>query len=302
MKLLLFGAGGQDGLWLDSQATAEGHQVVRVGPKDPHNPLQLEAVSALIRREVPDEIYYLAAYHRSSEEAPESDVVQWNQSFDVHVRGWIHVLDSAKQHAPRARLLYASSAHIFGEPAEVPQSEVTPRRPSCPYGCSKLAGMEVGEWFRKVHGLWVSHAILYPHESIHRSPAFLSKKLLLAAHASAENPSHCAKIGDPEAVVDWGYAPEYTKAMRKLLTLRDPEDFIISTGHAATVGDFAREIFAAFGLDWKKHIQIQASLLTKPKRTYVGNCQKLFQASGQRPTIHLPELAHRLVRDFQEAI
>lgn len=300
MKLLLFGAGGQDGRWLDTQATAEGHQVVRVGSADSNNPLHLEAVAALIRQEVPDEIYYLAAYHRSSEETPESDVVQWNKSFDVHVRGWIHVLDSAKMYAPHARLLYASSAHIFGEPTEVPQSEATPRRPSCPYGCSKLAGMEVGEWYRRTHGLWVTHAILYPHESIHRSNVFLSKKLILAAKESAQNPRHSVRIGDPDAVVDWGYAPEYTKAMRSLLVLQSPDDFVISTGHAATVGDFAREIFAAFGLDWRKHIQIQTSLLTKPRRTYIGNCDKLFHATGQRPTTHLPELAQRLVRDFQE--
>jgi GDPmannose 4,6-dehydratase len=160
--------------------------------------------------------------------------------------------------------------------------------------------MQAGEWYRSAYDLFVSHAILYPHESIYRSDAFLSKKLLLAAREASQNSKHTIMIGDPEVVADWGYAPEYTQAMRDILALKDPDNFVISTGHPAKVSDFAKEIFAEYGLDWRRHVKVNPSVLTKPKRKYLGNPQKLFHATGRRPVTHLPDLAQRLVRDFQE--
>ena len=302
MKLVIFGGRGQDGRILEEQALAMGHQVLGVTRMDPANPLQAEGVAAMLKRESPDEIYYLAAHHRSSEENPESDAREWAQSFEVHLHGWMNVLHAVLTHSPKARLLYASSAHIFGSPTEVPQSEKTPTRPHCAYGCSKLAGMEVGKWYRKNHGLFVSHAILYPHESVYRGPNFLSQKLLLAADEASRNPEHRIKIGDPQAVADWGYAPEYTRAMRDILLLQEPDDFLVCTGHASTVADFAKAVFGAYGLDWQQHLKVDPSLLTKPRRNFVGNPQKLQKATGRKPETCLPELADQLVRDFRKSL
>jgi GDPmannose 4,6-dehydratase len=302
MKVVIFGAKGQDGRILFHQASTEGHEVLCIGSSDSANPLNAQNVASMLKKEAPDQIFYFPAYHRSSEEAPKSDVIEWERSFLIHLHGWLNVLDSVKNHVPKARVLYASSAHIFGIPSEAPQTELTPFRPNCPYGCSKLAGMQAGEWYRRVHGLFISHAILYPHESIYRSDAFLSKKLLLAAREASRNPKHTIRIGDPEAVVDWGYASEYTQAMSDILFLKDPNDFVISTGHTASVSDFAREIFSGYGLDWRNHVLVDPSILTKPKRKYVGDSRKLFHFTGRRPRTHLPDLAQILVRDFEEPI
>jgi len=300
MKLVIFGANGQDGTILFHQANTEKHNVLCISSSDSANPLNAQGVASLLEKEAPDQIYYFPAYHRSSEEVPKSDVIEWERSFLIHLHGWLNVLDAVKNKVPKARVLYASSAHIFGNPSEAPQTETTPFNPNCPYGCSKLAGMGAGKWYRRIHGLFISHAILYPHESIYRSDAFLSKKLLLAAREASQNPKHTIRIGDPEAVADWGYASEYTQAMRDILLLKDPDDFVVSTGHTARVSDFAREIFSGYGLDWKKHVLVDPSILTKPKRTYIGDSQKLFHATGRRPITHLPDLAQRLVKDFQE--
>jgi GDPmannose 4,6-dehydratase len=300
MKLVIFGSNGQDGTILLHQAKAEGHKALCITASDSASPLNAQGVALMLKREAPDQIYYFAAYHRSSEEAPKSGVIEWDRSFQTHLHGWLNVLDAVRKYCPKARMLYAASAHIFGIPSEVPQTECTLFRPNCPYGCSKLAGMQAGEWYRSSYGLFVSNAILYPHESIYRSDVFLSKKLLLAAQEASKNSKHTILIGDPEAVVDWGYAPEYTQAMRDILALKDPGDFIISTGHSATVADFAKAIFAENGLDWGNHVQVDPSILTKPKRKYVGNPQKLFHATGRKPLTHLPELAQRLVRDFKD--
>lgn len=299
MKTVIFGAGGQDGRILAKQIESKGGAVLGITPTHPANPLSATAVSDLIRKEKPDEIYYLAAHHRSSEQTPESDASDWIQSFQIHLEGWVNVLDGAHKHCSKARLLFASSAHIFGHPSQVPQNEATPWRPTCAYGCSKLAGMEAGRFFREQHGMHVSHAILFPHESALRGPGFLSKKLLLAAQKAAQDASHQIELGNPEATCDWGYAPEYTAAMQSILGLDTPDDLVVATGFEAKVSQFAEAIFACFGLDWKNHIVTRAGLLKKPARRYVGDPSRLLQKTGSCPVLHLPQLAHRLVQDLQ---
>lgn len=298
MKSIIFGAGGQDGRILAKQIESIGGQVLRITRTDPGNPSSADGLHHLFRKEMPDRIYYLAAHHRSSEEAPDSLADEWIQSFQTHLEGWVRVLEGAKTCCPGAKLLYASSAYVFGIPVQIPQAEMTPLQPNCAYGWSKLAGMEAGRFYREQGQLSVSHVILFPHESIFRDPGFLSKKLLLAAQSASQNPKHQIEIGDPEATCDWGYASEFTFAMQKVLDLENPEDLVIATGYEATVADFAKSIFDRFGLNWRNHVVAKPGLLTKPKRRYVGDSTRLFQKTGFRPKIHLPELGRRLADDF----
>ncbi|MDA0324040.1 MAG: GDP-mannose 4,6-dehydratase [Verrucomicrobia bacterium] len=299
MKSIIFGAGGQDGQILAKQLESRGGTVLRITPTHPANPISVDSVNHLIREELPDRIYYLAAHHRSSEQTPDSDGAEWMKSFQVHLGGWVNVLDAVKEYCPQTRLLFASSAHVFGLPKQIPQDESTLFQPTCAYGCSKLAGMQVGRFYREQHGMHVSHAILYPHESVFRGPVFLSKKLLLAAQQAAQNPSYRIEVGDPEATCDWGYAPEYTLAMQNILELEKPEDLVVATGFEAKVAHFAEAIFACFGLDWKKHVLSKPELLKKPTRRYIGNSSQLLQKTGSHPRLHLPQLAQRLVNDLQ---
>ena len=283
------------------QLESVGESVIRIGRRDPGNPLTDPGWENLLRREKPEVIYYLAAHHRSSEERTDDFASEWIQSFRVHLEGWIRILEAARKYLPQTRLLFASSAHVFGEPTQIPQNEATPMSPTCAYGCSKLAGMEAGLFYRKEHQMHVSSVILFPHESIFRGPTFLSKKLLLAAQEASRNPDLQVEIGDPDAVCDWGYAPEYTLAMKKVAFLDQPDDFVVATGHGCRVSDFAEGIFSSFGLDWKRHVVPRPSLLTKPSRKYIGNAAKLFQKTGFRPKMTLPELAKQLALDLRES-
>ena len=300
MKSAIFGSAGQDGHILAGQLESAGGSVIRIGCRDLGDPLADPDWESFLRREKPEFIYYLAAHHRSSEERPDDFALEWIQSFRVHLEGWIQILEAARKHLPQTRLLYASSAHVFGEPAQVPQNEATPMIPTCAYGCSKLAGMEAGFFYRKEHQMHVSSVILFPHESIRRGPMFLSKKLLLAAQEASRNPNFQVEIGDSDAICDWGYAPEYTLAMQKIAALDQPGDFVVATGHGCRVADFAEGVFSCFGLDWKRHVVSRPNLLTKPSRKYIGDSAKLFQKTGYRPQMTLPELAKRLVLDLRE--
>jgi GDP-D-mannose dehydratase len=172
MKSAIFGAGGQDGRILAEQIEARNEKLIRVNRGAAGAPSGRSAWGGILQEEKPDRIYYLAAHHRSSEDKAPDAAKEWIQSFQVHLEGWIHVLDFVRKYLPQCHLLYASSAHVFGAPLTSPQNENTQIAPSCAYGCSKLAGMEAGRFFRAEYRLHVSHVILFPHESITGAPLF----------------------------------------------------------------------------------------------------------------------------------
>ena len=56
-------------------------------------------------------------------------------------------------------------------------------------------------------------------------------------------------LGNLEAKRDWGYAPEYVEAMWLMLQQERPDDYVIATGEAHSVREFAELAFAEVGLN-----------------------------------------------------
>jgi UDP-glucose 4-epimerase len=70
----------------------------------------------------------------------------------VNVTGTLNVLVAARA-AGDVRVVYASSAAVYGNADELPLHESMPTRPASPYGASKLAGERYLEAFTRTYGL-----------------------------------------------------------------------------------------------------------------------------------------------------
>jgi len=310
-RALVIGSAGQDGRILGIQLHATEAAVVGVdrngvsaeGATAPSSTLDLldrAAVESFIKELLPDEIYYLAAHHHSSEEATDTDVAElFRLSVELHVTGLVHVLEAMWRGANKARLFYAASSHVFGRPTLPRQDESTPRNPINVYGITKSAGMDAVRFYRD-RGLHASSGILYNHESIYRSEKFVTMRLARAAQRAAEakkhGQAHAIEVGSLSAAVDWGYAPDYTAAMRRIVALPAADDFVVATGEPHTVEDFAAAAFSALGLDWREHVSERVSIVKKPGATLVGNAAKLRRATGWAPSVTFTEMAARLAR------
>ena len=109
-------------------------------------------------------------------------------------------------------------------------------------------------------------------------------------------------LGDLETQSDWGYSPEYTDAMRRILALDEPGDYVIASGRAACVREFVAAAFARMGLDWRDHVKIDPSLVQKVKRgPLVGNPEKLVRTTGWTARTTLGQLAAIMVDAEQVA-
>jgi GDPmannose 4,6-dehydratase len=308
-RAVVFGSAGQDGRILTQQLLARGVAVAGVDRGGvtldgielptrlpPTDVLRRSDVERLISHFQPDAAFYLAAFHHSSEETFETNLAElFKESFAIHVDGWVHVLEALRRHVPQARVFYAASSHLFGAAPTPTQSEATPFAPDNAYGISKAAGVQIGRFFR-ARGLHVSSGILYNHESPLRGEQFVSTRIVRGAiQAKKLGAPFKLELGNLSAVVDWGYAPDYTEAMQQIVGRDEPGDYVIATGVPHTVADFCELAFKAVELDWRAHVTERPGRVTKVLAPLVGDSTKLRQATGWAPSVTFENMVQLLV-------
>ncbi|MCG8478993.1 MAG: NAD-dependent epimerase/dehydratase family protein, partial [Spirochaetales bacterium] len=94
-----------------------------------------------------DAIVHLAAFKAAGESMirPEKYAVN-------NINGTINILNAAAEAGIR-RLVFSSSAAVYGEPEYLPIDESHPKRPENFYGFSKLEIERVMEWYDRLRGI-----------------------------------------------------------------------------------------------------------------------------------------------------
>jgi GDPmannose 4,6-dehydratase len=306
-RAIIVGSGGQDGCLLFDLLLRRGYDVIGIEKTfvrsshslDFHSVdvLNGEEVTALLSSIQPNEVYYLAAFHHSSEDPvlhlTPRQMLQ--ASMDTHVHGLINFLEAILQSSRRSRLFYAASCRIFGNPSQAPQDEQTPFNPVCAYGISKAAGVQCCRYYRQAHDVFAATGILYNHESHLRREPFVSQKIIRGARRIQQKKQDHLVLGNLSIIRDWGYAPDYVDAMQRLLQLEKPEDVIIATGEGHSVREFVQTAFSLLGLEWGNYVMEDPHLLQGPQPVYIGNPQHLARLTGWRPSLSFQEMISQLM-------
>ncbi|HJU39043.1 MAG TPA: GDP-mannose 4,6-dehydratase, partial [Tahibacter sp.] len=230
--------------WRLRELGIAGHAALSLRPLDP---LDADASRRLVAEADAGAIFHLAG--QSSVAASFRDPAG---SIEANGLATVHLLEAVRAEAKDAHVVLASSAEIFGAPARAPQDESTPLAAISPYGLSKLLAHGAVESWRSSFGVRASSAILFNHESEWRDPSFVTRKLSLAAAQIALGRAESITLGNLDAKRDFGYAPDHVAAMAAMAARDDGGDFVLATGVASSIRDFACAAFAAAGitLDW----------------------------------------------------
>ena len=271
-KALITGITGQDGSYLAEFLLEKGyevHGIIRRAStfntqrldkiyQDPHEKnrrLKLyygdltdaSNISRLIEKIEPDEIYNLGAqsHVKISFEQPE-------YTSDTNAIGTLRLLDAIRESKIDTKFYQASTSELYGKAVEFPQSEKTPFYPRSPYGVSKLYSYWITVNYREAYGLFACNGILFNHESPRRGKRFVTRKITRAVSRISKGLQKKIYLGNLDAKRDWGYAPEYVRAMWMMLNHNKPDDFVIATGKAHSVREFAVLAFkyAGFNIKW----------------------------------------------------
>ena len=298
---LITGIAGQDGTYLYKYLLSKNYSIVGVdicqfsaNGVDFIGNLDLSdttSVLNLIKRTKPDEVYHLAALHGSSENSVENEVDLFKKSKDANVLSTINLLEGIRKYSPETKLFYAASSQMFGTPKTYICNEDTPFNPVNIYGITKLAATKLCHYYRNDHNVFASVGIMYAHESPLRGSSFVSKKIVEGAVSIKYNKTKELILGNLEAEVDWGFAGDYVIAMRKILQLKKPNDFIISSGFKHTVKEFVEIVFDYLKLNWKKHVIVKKDII-KSNNSFspLGDNRKLIDFTGWRPVVNFKQL------------
>lgn len=305
-KAIIVGCEGQDGSLLYDLLINRNYKIIglaRTSIKSNdscwHKAIDItnsSHVNDLIRKFRPVEIYYLAAFHQSSEQqTTNSETKGFAESFTVNAFGLVNFLEAIRQFSPETELFYASSSKIFGKPNIEPQDENTAINPLCMYGITKATGLSICRMYRNKHRVFASTGILYNHESSLRSQAFVSQKIIKNAVKIKNGKLDKLILNNLEDKVDWGYAPDFVEAFHKIMSLDEPDDFIVATGIKYSVRDFVKITFDFLNLDWEHFVHATTNNIYENRVSLVGNSSKLFKTTGWQPSIDLKTMIGKLL-------
>jgi len=329
-RALVTGISGQDGALLAARLLGLGAEVIgthrpgrdgeswrlrELGVADDGrlrrvalDPGDAGACAALVAELQPDALLHCAGQSRVADSFRDPLA-----SIAANGLGTLNLLEAVRAHAPRTHFVLAASAEIFGAPTQVPQDEATPLAAASPYGVSKLlAHAAVGGW-RASYALRASSAILFNHESEWRDEAFVTRKLSRAVARIVLGRADDVALGNLDARRDFGYAPDYVAAMIAMARREGGADYVLATGQAASIRDFAAAAFAAAGitLDWigegldevgvergseRVRVRVDAAFFRPVDAPLlVGDAAKARRELGFAPSLDLAGLARRMV-------
>lgn len=308
---LITGITGQDGSYLSELLLKKKYKVVGLVSKKYNigwqnvghikNKLILEqgdlldrkSLSRILEKHQPSEIYNLGGLTF----VPGS----WKQptlTIDINTLGVARILELIVKNTPKTRFYQASTAKIFGNPQEIPQTESTLIKPLDPYSISKAAAHFLTQAFRREFNVFAVSGILYNHESERRGPEFVTRKITIGAARIKLGLEKQLKLGNLEAKQDWGYAPDYVEAMWLMLQQDQADDYIIATGKLHSVKDICKIAFGRLDLNYQDFVTIDQRFLRKTEsaswRT-VGNPSKAKSRLKWKPKTSFKGMITKMV-------
>ena len=320
---LVTGITGQDGSYLADLLLERGYRVVGLARRSTHyqhpnidhlvgritlehgDLMDADSLANVVQRHQPDEVYNLAAQSVPAD--------SWGNPIvtgEITALGSLRMLETVRRHKPDARFYQATSREIFGGVEEEVVDESTSFKANNPYGVAKLYAHLMTLTYRESFDLFACGGILFNHESPRRSLHFVTRKVTMAAACiklGIANPPRneageplvengVVKLGNLDAVRDWGHAREYVEAMWLMLQQDTPEDYVIGTNTAYTIRDLCRIAFAHVDLDWEKHVESDERFMRPTEiAASKGNYAKAKAKLGWEPRISFEALIQEMV-------
>ena len=251
-------------------------------------------LSRLISTLVPDEVYNLGAQSHVK--------VSWDQAeytADVTGIGVLRLLEAIREtqdnSGKKIKFYQASSSEMFGSAAP-PQSLHTPFHPRSPYACAKVYGFWQTVNHRESYQMFASNGILFNHESPRRGDNFVTRKITLAVGRIKHGLQKELRLGNLDAKRDWGHARDYVEAMYRMLQQEEARDYVVATGEAYSVREFAQKSFELAGLDWEKYVIVDPAFFRPAEVEYLlGDPTDTFEALSWTPQVSFDQLVQEMV-------
>lgn len=210
--------------------------------------LDYSNIYSVINEIKPDEFYNLAAqsFVGTSFKQPIS-------TYQMNAMGVGYILDVLKTVSPETKFYTASSSEQYGKVKHVPLNEDSPFHPRSPYGVAKLFAHWATVNYRESFDMFCCAGILFNHESEFRGKEFVTRKISHHVAQRHYGSKEILQLGNLDSVRDWGYAKEYCEGMFQMMQQPKADTYVLATGRAVTVREFAKFAFSIIGneVEWE---------------------------------------------------
>lgn len=309
-KYLVTGVSGQDGFHSARRLLRAGAKVAGVsrqplGNSKPH--LQLlaqdpnfkfypvpEYTQAEIRKLIcdiePDRVVHCAGFRDLP--SNDSEIAQCYFT-NSELVDWL--LRAIADMTPRARLLFISSAEIFGKTRSAILDENTPFDPQNHYAISKIQAMDRVADFRATKDVFAVSAICFNHDSFlspqHHLVRLVPHKLLKLKSGRVDH----LTFYNAEIRRDWSHAEDFATAFDLMLEQNTPEDFIVASGKSVTLREYIHLACELLEVNTDSSLTFETR---ESEDTYdrIACSDRIKQRLGWEPRTNLRDLCREMIR------
>ena len=211
-----------------------------------------------------DYVYHFAAV-ADIKEAKDNPI----ESARFNIIGTLNILEAIKNINKNIKFYQASSSEMYGGKSEEKLNEESKFDPKSPYAAAKVFSHDLTKVYRESYGMFCASGILFNHESPFRGETFVTRKISRAVGRIHMGLQSKLTLGNLDAKRDWGFAGDYVDGMYKILDYSKAEDWVIATGNAHSVEDFAKKAFNIVDKNYEDHIETSERYLRPNEVNYL---------------------------------
>ena len=288
-KALIFGASGQDGIYLAELCKKQQFDVITVarseGFRYQGSVADRNLVENLVKQK-PDFIFHLAANSTTRHEA-------LFENHETVSTGTLNILESVKSHSPDSRVLIVGSGVQFKNTGN-PISEKDEFEASNAYAIARIQSVYAARYFRSL-GIKTYVAYLFHHESPYRRASHISKMITNEVKEIRAGRPEKIRIGDARVEKEWAFAGDIAEGIFTLVSQEQVFEAAIGTGIAHSIMDFLVECFAQANLPMEPHLEFQSHFT--PEYARLLSDPKTINGLGWRATTDLSRLVRMLLNE-----
>jgi UDP-glucose 4-epimerase len=209
-------------------------------------------------------------------------VVDQTESLEVNLLGSQRTFEAAMDAGVR-RVVFGSSASVYGEPTRLPMGEDDPLRPATPYCLSKLAAEHLLQFYGRQRGLsWMALRYFNVYGPDQKTQAYYTSVVLtfIRRLLTGEPP---VIQGSGDQGMDFVHVADVARATADALTSEEGNHVInIGSGEATTIADLARMLIEIVGLDVEPVFEPRDTYVSR-RQADIGRAEKVLGWAPQVP-------------------
>ena len=256
-------------------------------------------ITGIIKETQPEYIFHLAAqsFVPKSWQQPE-------ETFNINVQGTLHLLQSVKEYAPKATVLFIGSGEEYGPPSsDKPLTEDHPLAPQNPYATSKACAGLLSAQLGRYYNIKIIRTRSFPHLGPGQSPDFVASDFCrqVALIEQGKQPPEM-KVGNLNSRRDFTDVRDIVRAYWLAATRGIPgEVYNIASGKALSIKEILDKILA-LGDKQIKVVTDSAKFRPQDPPAICGSSQKLYKLTGWQPEIPIDQTLQEILNWWRDRV